>query len=337
MTFRRSATVVAVVLVLAGCGSGSTPAASTSASPTGSVAPTAVRFVFDWPTPDFELVPVVAGITQGYYADAGLDVAVSFPPDTATTVKVIGTGGGDIGLVTTTDMIAAAQAKVPMISIANYSAENNWGLFTKPGVPISLDTLKGKTVSGFGDTWTKAMLPFVLKTAGLTDQDIKQVVVDNDAPLLLSGKIDIATNTTNYLPPTVMESTGKEPGVLLAKDAGAPDVPIWVYGAATAFLDAHPDAATAWLAATAKATEWAIANPDAAVTAFEQAYPDNGYSHSYNLAGWTATIPVLKNAAGQLFTQSDAQWSELADALVAIAAIKRADPPATYYTNKYLP
>mgnify|MGYP003347867944 CR=1 FL=1 len=244
---------------------------------------------------------------------------------------------GDLGLVTTTDMAAAIEANVPVVSIANYSQSNNWGLFTKPGVDISIDTIKGKTISGFGDTWTNAMLPFVLKTAGLTDADVKVVTVDNDTPLLLSGKVDIATNTTNYLAPAVLDETGMAPGVLLAKDAGAPDVPIWVYAGQSAWLDAHPEAASAWLAATAQATEWAIANPEDAVTAFEKAYPDNGYSHSYNLAGWQATVAVLKNQAGQLFTQTDAQWQQLADALVGIGALAKAQSPSAYYTNKYLP
>lgn len=333
MKLGRAATITAAVLALASCGGKAAPATS---SPAAAGTPTAVRFVFDWPTPDFELIPVVIGLEKGFYKDARLDVAVSFPPDTATTVKVLGTGGGDIGLVTTTDMVAAVQSQVPITSIANYSQENNWGLFTKPGVAITLDTIKGKTISGFGDTWTQAMLPFVLKSAGLTDADVKQVVVTNDAPLLLSGKVDIATNTTNYLPPTVMESTGKEPGVLLAKDAGAPNVPIWVYAGQADFLKAHPDAAKAWLAATAKATQWAIDNPEAAVTAFETAYPKNGYSHAYNLAGWNATVKVLKDSAGALFTQTDTQWSDLANALVSVGALKKAAAPSAYYTNSYL-
>jgi ABC-type nitrate/sulfonate/bicarbonate transport system substrate-binding protein len=233
-------------------------------------------------------------------------------------------------------MVAAVQAEVPVMSIANYSASNNWGLFTKPGVPISLDTLKGKTISGFGDTWTEAMLPFVLKTAGLTKDDVKIVTVDDDTPLLLSGKVDISTNTTNYLAPAVLEATGQEPGVLLAKDAGAPNVPIWVYAASSSFLAANGEVASAWLEATRKATEWAIANPEDAVTAFERAYPQNGYSHGYNVAAWQATIEVLKNPAGELFTQSDAQWTELANALQSTGAIKQAAAPSKYYTNEYI-
>lgn len=329
----NSALALALTMVLAACTGTKEPAAGPSGQ---STALTTVRFVFDWPTPDFELVPIVVGLDQGFYQEAGLDVVVTFPPDTATAVKVLGTGGGDLGLVTTTDMVAAVQAQVPVTAIANYSQENNWGLFTKPGVPISLDSLKGKTISGFGDTWTQAMLPFVLRSAGLTDADVKQVVVSNDAPLLLEGKVDIATNTTNYLPPTIVETTGQEPGVLLARDAGAPDVPIWVYAGQKSFLEANPSAVRAWLSATAKATEWAIANPEAAVTAFEKAYPKNGYSHAYNVAGWNATVKVLKNGSGQLFTQTDEQWTELANALVSVGALTRAEPPAAYYTNMYL-
>ena len=106
MRTTRLAAAAAALMAVAACGSG-TPDASGSATPGQT---TAVRFVFDWPTPDFELIPIVIAQEQGFYAANGLDVTVSFPPDTATTIKVLGTGDGDLGLVTTTDMAAAIEA-----------------------------------------------------------------------------------------------------------------------------------------------------------------------------------------------------------------------------------
>jgi ABC-type nitrate/sulfonate/bicarbonate transport system substrate-binding protein len=44
-----------------------------------------VRFVYDWVTADFELIPTAVAQAQGFYKDAGLDVSVLFPPDNSTT------------------------------------------------------------------------------------------------------------------------------------------------------------------------------------------------------------------------------------------------------------
>ena len=82
--------------------------------------------------------------------------------------------------------------------------------------------------------------------------------VSNDTPLLLKGKVDYATNTTNYLIPAVVDATGKDPGVLLGRDAGAPDVPIWIYAGNTGWLKDNADAASRFMGAIANATEWAI-------------------------------------------------------------------------------
>ena len=112
-----------------------------------------IRFVYDFPGPDFALIPVVVAKEKGYFADQGLTVNVSFPPTTSTTALELSQGAGDIGFVTTTDMAVAVANKIPLVSVANYSMSNNWALFTKPGTPLSLSTLKGKTVFSYGDTW----------------------------------------------------------------------------------------------------------------------------------------------------------------------------------------
>jgi len=327
-------------IIAVGCG-GSDPSPSTASGTTTAAAapaePVTITFSYDWPTVDFEVIPIVVADEQGYFAEQGINVEVIFPPDPASATKVLATGTSNLGLITTTDMAFAVKNTLPVTSIGNYTTGNNWGLFTKPDVPISLDTLKGKKISTYGDSWTHAMLPFVLKQAGLTAEDIEEVTVDWDLPLLLNGKVDISTNTTNFLIPGVRDETGKDPNWILARDNGAPNSPVWVYAGNKDWLAKNPAAAKGFLAAIAKATEWAGQNPEQAVTLFEKAYADNGYSHQYNLIGWNDTFKFMKNDDGTLLTQSDAQWTELGNALKSIGELDEVAPAASYYTNEYLP
>jgi ABC-type nitrate/sulfonate/bicarbonate transport system substrate-binding protein len=310
---------------------------SASGSETGTAAVKKISLVYDWSAVDFEAVPLAVAKSEGMFAKAGIDVDLILPPDDSTTVKLLGSGQGDIGFATTADVVITRGQGADGVSIGNYSQVNNWGLIARPGEKIDLTQLKGTKIGVFADNWTQAMMPFVLKAAGLGESDVQQVIFDGDdvAPLL-ANKLDLTTNTTNFAIAQVQEAVGKKPTVMLAKEFGAPDIPVWVYVAGQKWLDANGDTAKAFLSAIKEATQWAIDNPEAAVTDFEKVYPDNGSSHAYNLAGWQATAEVMIGPDG-LLTQRESQWSELTDALMSIGALDKADAPATYYTNDYLP
>ena len=164
------ALALSIGIVAAACGgsdSGSNTAASSAAATSSSTPaePVNITFSYDWPTVDFEVIPIVVADEKGYFAANGVNVEVIFPPDPASATKILATGDSNLGLITTTDMAFAVKNSLPVTSIGNYTTGNNWGLFTKPGVTIGLDTLKGKKISTYGDSWTNAMLPFVLKAA----------------------------------------------------------------------------------------------------------------------------------------------------------------------------
>ena len=52
----------------------------------------------------------------------------------------------EIAFQATTDIIFAADQGIPIKSIGMYSQSNNWGLLGRPGEPIELDKLKGKSI-----------------------------------------------------------------------------------------------------------------------------------------------------------------------------------------------
>lgn len=310
-----------------------------SAAPT-----TRVTFAYDFPGPDFELIPVVVAQDQGFFKAAGLRVNVEFPPNTSTTTKMLITGKANIGFVTTADMGVAVNAGAPVVSVANYSMKNNWALFAKPGTRLTAaklqSELRGKKIFSYGDTWTEAMLPFVLRHARLSPSQVN-VVTDptgNDLTDLLAGKVNVSTSTTNYEIPGFQGSGMKgHLSELLGTAVGAPNIPIWVYAATKGYAGAHAKNMKGFLSALRKATVWAVHHPANAAADFDRAYPKSGYTNAYNLEGWKLTVPFLANSSGHYFTQSSAQWSTLARALKSVKLISRVPAPATYYTNKYLP
>lgn len=332
---RRTLTVAVGALLLtaatAACGSTSS---NQPAATAGGLTP--LRVIYDWPGIDFEAVPIVVAQREGFYKQQGLDVQLILPPDNATTVKMLAVNKGDIGFDTTSDVAFARAAGIPVTSIANYSQTNNWGLVTPPGKPVDLNHLAGKSIGVFTDSWTKAMMPYVLKAGHVQPSQVKQVIFQNtDLTAMMAGKIDIATNTMNYAVAQIQSSTGKKPSSISAAQLGAPNVPIWVYTATDPWLKAHAKEAKAFLAATKQATAWAIAHPSQAVDDFIKAYPNNGSSRKYNLYGWQNTIACIKGPDG-LFTQRAQQWTQLVGALKSVHLLSKSFPASTYYTNKYL-
>lgn len=324
-TFGTFATTAGALAVMAGLGLH--PAAAADLTP--------VRFVFDWPSADFEMIPTVIGQQKGYYEAEGLKVEVILPPDSQTTGRLLAVGQAEIGYEATTDVVFGAAQGVPITSIGVYSQSNNWGLFGRPGEPVSLDTLKGKSIAIFTDSWTKAMMPFVLRAAHLTENDVKLIIAeDSDTPLLLAGKIDIATNTSNYIIPTVQTTVHKDPTSLIGPAAGVPDVPVWAYTASTDYLAKHGDVAKKWMRATIKATEWAADHPDEAAAIFTKAYPDSG-TLEYNTLGWKVTVPLLKGPQGYMM-QTDQHWLPIAQALKDTDQIPAVLAASKYYTNELL-
>lgn len=326
--------VVLAAVLIAGCGSRNI--AGADAAHTSSRL-TTVQFAYDWPTPDFGMVPMVAAMSKGYYRAAGIGLKPIFPPDTSTAMKIVGIGQANVGYDTTTDIAFAKQQAVPAISIANVSQSNNWGLVGRPGEKINVHALRGKSIGIYTDSWTKAMLPFVLQHVGLTENDVKLVTAANDViPLLLARKIDVATETSNFGAVEVRTTTGKPATMLLADKVGAPDVPIWNYVANQRYAQQHPNTVRAFLAATKKGMIWSAAHPAAAVRLFEKMYPKNGASHTYNLDGWEATAKLLKGPHGYL-VETPSQWSQLTNALKRVHVLGKVLPPSDYYTNKYQP
>jgi ABC-type nitrate/sulfonate/bicarbonate transport system substrate-binding protein len=323
----KHAVILAIGLVLS-------PMATAVSAQSASLTP--VRFVYDWPVADFDMVPIVVGQEQGIYAKHGLDVSVLFPPDAQTTARMLATNRADIGFEATTDLVFAANQGVPVISIANFTQTNSWCLIGRPGEPVDITKLKGKSIGVFTDSWTKAMMGFVLKKAGLQDQDVKQIIAtDDDMPMLLSKKIDIATNAAAYGLAEVEDGIHQTPTMACNDAIGVPNIPVWVFTGSPEWLKANAATVKAWLAATAEAIDWSIAHPKDAATIFTKAYPPSG-STNYNVIGWTYTAGLMKGPDGY-FKQTDQQWTVLAQALKDIGQISEVKSPSTYYTNDYLP
>jgi ABC-type nitrate/sulfonate/bicarbonate transport system substrate-binding protein len=147
----------------------------------------------------------------------------------------------------------------------------------------------------------------MLKSAHLTLSDIKMVAAASDVvPLLLAKKVDVATGVTNAEASEVRTIGKQKPFMLLAKNYGVPNSPIWLIAGNTNWLQKNPQVAKTWFKVTKAGTR--LASPIHRMRKmFEKAYP-KAESYAYALDQWKSTIPLFKSPGGY-FHQTNAQWS----------------------------
>src|SRR5262249_21084926 len=153
---------------------------------------------------------------------------------------------------------------------------------------------------------------------------------------LLQGKVDAITGITNA-EGTEMVVVGKQkPEFLPAVDHGVPNTPIFMLAGNTDWLAKNPDLAKAFLRATQKSMQYAIAHPEEGLEAFKEAYA-KAYDPAYIGQQWKDTIPQFGDAGADMLVLNDADWAALLKAIVDVDVVKTTEDAAKYYTNEYLP
>lgn len=317
---------VATVGVAGACGSGG--AAEQSADGL-----TKVNMIMEWPVADAFWTPFLVAKEKGFYKEAGIDLTITAPPTVADTMKFLGTSEADVAFTTTLDVLFARDQDAPVIATGAYGNVNNWGLIARS--PFDLAQIKGKTIGIYNDAWSKAQLTLVLDSVGLKLSDVRLVTAaDDTVPLLLQNKVDIITGVTNAESSAVRTTGGFDPFFMPARDHGAPNTPIFVVAGNTEWMTQNPEKAKAFMSATERGIDDAVADSPGALAIFEKAYPDSDMA--FITDSWQATADILKAQQPPL-VQNDQQWAGLLDAAVSTGLVKSAGEPSSYWTNEYLP
>ncbi len=309
---------------------------ATASVPAAAQELTKVTFVQEWPVPDGFWIPWILGSDKGFYAEEGIEIEIVTPPTVADTMKFLGTGTADVAFTTVMDVIFAKEQEAPVTAIARYGRGNNWGIISAEGNPLTVADLKGKTIGIYNDAWTKAQLTMMLADANLTLDDVTMVAAaDDTVPLLLQSRVDAITGITNAEGTGMSTTGGQTPEFIAARDHGVPNSPIFMIAANDAWLAANPDLAKAFLRATKKSIEYAVANPEEGVAAFTARYA-NAYDSKFIEQQWTDTIPLFGEIGPDLMVLDESDWASLLDALKKFEVVAAPLAPSAYYTNDYL-
>jgi NitT/TauT family transport system substrate-binding protein len=232
----------------------------------------------------------------GYYRDAGLDVTFQNKIDPEL-VTLVGDGAVDVGIADGTSVIPAVSRDIPVRYVFTVYADFPSIVFAKASSGIAGPAdLAGRKVGipgRYGSSWIQ--LQALLAGVGLTPEDVQIVPFPDFGQLaaLEQGVVDAATGFVNNEP--VRLELGGTPTVVLAlpDDAQLPGNGL-IVGTET-IEGPKADAIRAFVAATRRAMEEIIADPERGLEAAIVEVPELAGDRDAQLAVLRATIETWQS------------------------------------------
>jgi NitT/TauT family transport system substrate-binding protein len=305
---------------------------------TGAIAAdlTKITFQLNYPAAGYNAGYELA-VEKGFYRDVGLDVTIEPGNGSQITAQLVAAGKADIAFADASPVmkLISQGAKMKVLATILQGNPNQVTALKKTGLKSVAD-IKGRSVAMPNGGSQVAMFPLVLAANGLKDTDIKIVNMPPDSmvPSLLQGTVDVILGSVDAYGPQ-LKSMNVETDNFLFIDSGAPTVSTSII-ASDAFLEAHPDQARAFVAASLKGWYAALDDQPAAIAAMKKIFPDANDKLAPGQVDATKFLMCV-NRAKFVGKATPEQWNDTVKIFAAIGVLP-ADIPATkYYTYDYLP
>ena len=288
--------------LLTGCGAG---------TDTGDTAGTEVKNVtvrLSEVTHSVFYAPQYVAMSQGFFADEGLDIELSNGGGADKVMTAVVSGGADIGLAGPESCIyihGQGKDDLPVI-FAQLTKRDGSFLVGRSDDNFTWDDLRGKTILGGRKGGVPEMtLEYVMKQNGVVPQ--VDAVVDTSVQFAMmagaftGGQGDYVT----LFEPTATEVEKAGHGYILCSiGEQSGEIPYTAYFASQSYMAAHPEVIQGFANAIARAQSWINAHTDREVAeAMAAQFPDTSLdtleavtARHRQIDAWNST-PVMEKAA----------------------------------------
>jgi ABC-type nitrate/sulfonate/bicarbonate transport system substrate-binding protein len=293
------ALVALVALVVAACGGSSTGQGNTTYK--GSVAN--VSLALDW-TPNTNHTGIYVALQKGWYRDQGINLTLLPYSASVAPEQLVGTAKADFGISFAEGVTSSRAAGVPLVSVAAIIQHNTSALVTLKSSGLdSVASLAGKRYAGFGAPYEQPLIAQVLKCGHASSTDFQNVTTQLDSiEALKSKQFDFAWIYLGW-EGIQAQREGLQLNVFPITSYCIPDYYTPVIVSSAAFLQAHPDVAKRFLAATAKGYEYAIAHAKSAANVLIQGAPAGTFDD-------TTLVYTSQNYLSPLYAQGAKCWGQ---------------------------
>lgn len=277
------------------------------------------------------------GLEHGYFEHAGLDVTPRVPSDPSAPLREVAAGRADLAISYEPELLLAREQGLDVVAVAALVDEPLTSLISLPAAAIATPAdLRGKTVATAGIAYQTDFMETILATAGLSSSDVTQVEVGfNLLPALLGGQADAILGGFRNIEGVDLAQRGAAPSVLPVNQLGVPNYDELVLVAKGSRVEDDPEELRLFIAALAKGTKDAIADPQAATDAILAA--GEGLNPALTRAEVDATLPLLAPTPGEPYGRLDAEeWALFASWMAGSGLIAEVPDASEVLTNELL-
>ncbi|KAI8895240.1 NMT1/THI5 like-domain-containing protein [Globomyces pollinis-pini] len=228
--------------------------------------------------------PLYLAQKMGFFEKNGIKVAILEPADPSDVTEVIGTGKSDLGLKAMIHTIAGKAAGFNVTSIGTLLDEPLTGIVhvkSQSGI-TDFDSLRGKRI-GYVGHFGKVIIDELMRSRGFKETDYTAVRVGmRVTESIKAGIIDAGVGLENVqqaeLENWVVSRGGDKSDVEMLRidelaDLGCCCFCSILYIGNDKFLEENPEKVKAFMASVREATDYMLANPDAAYQKFIEMKP----------------------------------------------------------------
>ncbi|MBS1894486.1 MAG: ABC transporter substrate-binding protein [Actinobacteria bacterium] len=291
---------------------------------------------------DFYPNPDHAGIymaqEEGFFTDAGLEVAINSPSDPSAPLKDVASGRADLAITYEPELMLAREQGLDVVAVSALVNQPLTSLmWLKKGDVKGVADLKGKTVSYAGVPYQEAFMRTILKRAKVPISTVKLVNVGFGLiPSLVSGSAQAMLGGYSNVEGVDLQQRGKEPVITPVDQLGVPTYDELVIVARRSTLEEAGERIRLFVNSLRRGTEAAAANPKAATEAILAA--NSNLEPKLVEAEVKATLPLLSaRTPGKPYGwMNPEEWEAFAGWMRDEGLIEAQPKASELLTNAYL-
>lgn len=268
------------------------------------------------PQANLPFVAVYVADAEGFFADEGLEVRIQHSSGQDEHLRLLLEGTAHFVTGTAAQAIRRVDDELPVVAIALFGQRGDQGYVTRADAGIETPEDFGGRSVGFKAGVVPAELHGLLRTAGMTVDDVDLQSVGFDPRIFIEGGVDVYPVFLNN-EPNVIRNAGVEINVIDPHNFGVPTLGL-TYLARPDTLEQRPELAERFLRATLRAVAWIEEQPDAAVDIVLRYAEGADRDHQRFLLDEDLRAAQRADGIGRASLE---QWQALADLLLDFEVI----------------
>ncbi|WP_170582280.1 ABC transporter substrate-binding protein [Ruegeria arenilitoris] len=233
--------------------------------------------------------PIIVAQENGYFAEQGLEVEIVPPADPSAPPRLVAAGQADLAVSYQPQLHLQIHEGLPLKRVGTLVATPlNCLLVLEDGPIKSLADLKGKKIGFSVAGVEEAILTAMLNAHGVSLDDIEMINVNFSlSPSLMTGQVDAVIGAFRNFELNQMDIEGVPGRCFYIEEEGVPPYDELIYVANPETMD--KDMIARFLAATEKATQYIVNNPEKSWEIFAATSPE--LQDELNARAWVDTLP----------------------------------------------